>query len=142
MRKYTVIATLTIQAGAMVGLTKAQAAARGHALKPVDVDRKGDGVFEVLSPVQFKAGEQIATDTELNKQLAAQLESAEDTAARNKREAKSKEQAAHFAEIEAKAKQWDDVQQELLALRKFVADIEALPKELFDKVKAELEKKA
>lgn len=79
MRKYTVIAVLTIQAGAVLGLTQAQAATRSHALKPLQVDKKtGAGTYEVLQPMQFKVGEQIATDMELNKQLATMLEPAEE----------------------------------------------------------------
>ena len=109
MRKYTVLAALTIQAGFVLGLTKAQAAARNHALEPVQVDKKtGDGNFKVLSPVQFKAGEQIATDAELNKVLATQLEPSETAAVKSKEAARAKAEAAALEELRAKAKSWDD----------------------------------
>lgn len=44
--------------GGYVGLDKKQAAARSHRIKPA----KDDGVYEVLRPVMFKAGEVVRLD--------------------------------------------------------------------------------
>ena len=47
-----------------IGLTDAQASVRGHSLKPV-----GNGVYEIVSKVEFKAGESIELES-LPKSLA------------------------------------------------------------------------
>lgn len=141
MRKYTVLAVLTLQAGAIVGLTDAQASARTHALKQLQHDKKsGMGQYEVLSPVQFKVGETIFTDAELNKQLATYLEPESVTKSKAAQKAEAEAAAKDMAAVREKAKQWDEVQEELAALRLFVQEIEALPKTLLDQVKAEVEK--
>jgi cbb3-type cytochrome oxidase cytochrome c subunit len=141
MQKYTALAVVSIAAGALVGLTASQARRRAHLLKPVDVDAKtGDGTFELLSPAQFKVGEQFSTNLELNKALAQALESAEETAQKAKAKAKGEASAKDIAALRDKAKAWDDVQEELIALRSFLAEIDALPKALLDQVKAEVEK--
>lgn len=142
MRKHTVIAALTLQAGAIVGLTDAQASARTHALKVVQHDKKTHmGEYEVTSPVQFKAGETIFTNTELNKQLANYLEPEEATKAKAKDKAKAAAAAEELADLQAKAKEWDAVQEELIALRLFVQEVEALPKELHEQVVVAIDKK-
>lgn len=70
MRKYTATAVVNVAAGALLGLTAKQAADRSHVLKRVHVDAKtGDGTFEVIGPVQFKAGEQFSTDIEPGKAM-------------------------------------------------------------------------
>lgn len=141
MQKYTVLAVLTIQAGATLGLTKAQASDRRHAVKALQVDKKtGDGIYQVLEPVQFKRGEVILTDALLNKQLATVLEPIEETEKKAKDQAAAEAAAKDLAAIREKAKAWDDVQQELTALRGFVAEIEALPEPLHKQVAAEVEK--
>jgi hypothetical protein len=142
MRKYTALAVLSIQAGAILGLTKAQAVARSHALKPLQVNTKtGDGTFEVMSPVQFKVGEQFATSAELNKALAESVEPEEVTQQKAKSAGREKAEAAALDAVKAKAKQWDEVQEELAALREFLQEIEALPTELNAQVKAAIEQR-
>ena len=64
MDKYLITAPTTLPAGARVGLSKDQAAAREHAL-----DKVGKHYVAKL-PLNFKAGEEIAYDGELPKTLA------------------------------------------------------------------------
>lgn len=68
MEKFQIIAPATFPAGARLGLSKAQAGARANALKAV-----GKGVFVAVLPVQFKAGETVAYDGELPKDMAESL---------------------------------------------------------------------
>lgn len=124
MRKYTVIAVLTIQAGAVLGLTPKQAELRKHALKPV-----GKDAYEVLSPIQFKVGEEIATDAELNKALATSLESADTTKEKARASARDKAAAKDLAELQAKADQWDAIQPALAALQATAAAFALLPEQ-------------
>jgi ATPase subunit of ABC transporter with duplicated ATPase domains len=135
MRKYTVLAVLTIQSGATLGLTGEQAARRSHLLKPLQVDKKtGDGTYQVLQPVQFKRGEVLSADADLNKQLAETLEPAEATEQRARQEAQKKMVAQDMAALKSKAKAWDDVQSELAALRHTAAAIQTLPQPLRDEI--------
>lgn len=67
--KYTIIASITIGPGLVLGLSDAQAAARSGSLRAV-----GKGKYEVTATVQFKAGEVIHTDAELPKALAEAVE--------------------------------------------------------------------
>lgn len=69
MRTYTVIAVLGFNPGTVLGLSKEQAHRRRHLLKPL-----GEGLYEVTGRVEFKVGEEIATDVELNKALATALQ--------------------------------------------------------------------
>lgn len=64
MDKYLIVAPATFGAGARLGLSKEQAAARANALKEV-----AKGVFVAQQPVQFKAGEVIGIDGDLPKAL-------------------------------------------------------------------------
>jgi hypothetical protein len=137
MRKYTVIAVLGFPAGVVLGLSDDQAGRRKHALKPLGAK----GVYETTAPVQFKVGETIATDAAVSKVLATFIEPEEETKAKARDKAKEASATKDLAAIAAKAKQWDDVQVELEALRGFVGEIEALPKELLDQVKAAVEAK-
>lgn len=142
LHKYTAIAVVTIQAGALLALTAAQAADRRHAIKPVKVDKDtGDGVFEVLAPMQFKVGETIITDLELNKQLADQLETPEGKGARRQKAAKAGE-GDDVALLKAKAEALDQLLPHLEALGvKTAADLEAIGKKAaaLDNVRADLE---
>lgn len=141
MRNYVARAVLTLAAGIRVVLTKEQAAVRAHALMPLSVDKKtGAGTYETTEAIQFKAGEKFSTDADLNKQLADTVETVETAAARAKAEAASIAAAGDLEAIRDKAGKWDEVQEELLALRAFVNDVSALPKALLDQVKAELDK--
>ena len=63
--RYLVNAPASIAAGVLV-LDAGQAAARRHALHEL-----GEGRYQVMQPVQFKAGELIGYDGDLPKSLAA-----------------------------------------------------------------------
>lgn len=67
--KYTVIAPITLGPGLLLGLSDAQAAPRSGSLRSL-----GKGKYEVVAPVQFKAGEVIHADTDLPKALAQAVE--------------------------------------------------------------------
>lgn len=56
MKKYETTGVINLFGG-VVGLSKAQAASRSHALKKLK-----SGRFEVVAPVQFKAGEIIGLE--------------------------------------------------------------------------------
>lgn len=128
MRTYTVLAVLTLQAGASVALTGKQAGIRAHALKPVKVNPKtGDGIFQVLEPVQFKAGETIATDLELNKALATTLEPVEDTRTKAQARKQAEADAADLQAMKAKAANWDALQPDLEALQTKAALFDRVP---------------
>jgi len=64
MQRYIIIATVAGFASGILELTSGQASARTHALKPL-----GDSLYEVTAPVQFKNGEVIGYDGEINKSL-------------------------------------------------------------------------
>ncbi len=63
MNKYTVTHPITIQSG-LLQLTPAQAKGRLHNLTEV-----ASGLFEVVKPVCFKAGESIGYEGDLPKNL-------------------------------------------------------------------------
>lgn len=68
MKKYTVIG---IKAGINSGIARlsdSQASARSHALKIL-----GDGLYEIISPVEFKRGEEFEWDGETNKVLLEEV---------------------------------------------------------------------
>ena len=69
LTKYRATSAVIFGAGAVLGLSEDQAAARGVALAPL-----GKGLYSVRHPVQFKAGEELAVDGELPKALADNLE--------------------------------------------------------------------
>lgn len=143
MRSYTVLAVLTLQAGAHVTLTAKQAGVRAHALKPVKVNSKtGDGIFQVLEPVQFKVGEVIATDIELNKALASTLEPAEEARSKAQARKQAEAEAADLQVVKDKAARWDTLQPELEALQTKAALFDRVPPDVqaavMQKVEAEL----
>lgn len=72
MKTYTTKSTVTIGQGKL-GLNLAQASRCGSALADL-----GDGIFEILSPVQFKAGETFSHDMPIPKTIAHCLEEAEE----------------------------------------------------------------
>jgi len=92
--KYTTIAVLAIGAGAVLGLTEAQAALRKHALAPIP-GRKG--WYTTTDAVQFKRGEQIHSDEVLPKGLADLVESAESAQKKGAAKAKALADAAEAA---------------------------------------------
>ena len=122
MKKFTVLAVLGIAPGTVLGLTKAQAAPRMHALKQV-----GKDAYEVKSRIEFKVGEVIATDAELNKALASQLETEETTRSKAKSKDKDEHDAKALAELKDKGKRWDEIQGELEGLRTATALFNGLP---------------
>jgi hypothetical protein len=75
MQRYTVTGhSVNIHSG-ILDLTHEQAASRLHSLTDL-----GDGLYEVLYPVQFKRGEEIGYDGEVNKNLLQSIESIDDPA--------------------------------------------------------------
>jgi len=48
----------------LVQLTEKQAKPRAHQLKPL-----GEGIFEIVQPIEFKAGEELGFDGEVNARL-------------------------------------------------------------------------
>lgn len=54
MDRYRVVATLSLFTGSVVGLSEAQ-----HEPRESHLHARGDGVYEVTAPVQFKAGEEL-----------------------------------------------------------------------------------
>lgn len=128
MRKYTVLATLAISPGMVLGLTAEQAGLRTHALKPLQVDKKaGMGAYEVTSRIEFKRGEEIYAEGELSKHLAAALESAETSQEKVAAQERAAAAAQDLADLQAKAKQFDELQPELEVLRAKAAQFDALP---------------
>ncbi len=91
--EYTVIKTLALHAGE-IGLSNEQAAPRMHNLKKI-----GDGLYSILSPVQFKIGEKIS----LKGAQKGQEQYLQDTRAEEKARARA-EAAAKVAEEEAAKK--------------------------------------
>jgi hypothetical protein len=70
MQQYTAVAPVGLNAGAVVKLTKKQAAKREHAIQ-----QQGKGnTYLVLSRIEFKAGETFHVDGELPKSLAELVE--------------------------------------------------------------------
>lgn len=68
MQRYLVAAPLSLHAGALLELTPEQAAPRVRELRAV-----GEGVYEVQTSVQFKAGETLGVDGIVPKALATVL---------------------------------------------------------------------
>lgn len=135
MKKYTVLKVLGFAPGTVLGLTLAQAEVRSHALKTI-TPAKDDkpGVYEALAPVQFKVGETVYTDAEVNKALADSLELEGSTKAKAQEKAKAAAQAKDLEALKEKAKSWDDVQPELERLRAATAqfDTKQLDQEIAD----------
>lgn len=69
--RYSIIATLTVHPGTVLGLSDEQARRREHAVR-----RIGRGRFEVIAATQFKRGEVIECDEALPKALAELVEPA------------------------------------------------------------------
>lgn len=95
--EYIVIKTLALHAGE-IGLSNEQAAPRMHNLKKI-----GDGLYSILSPVQFKIGEKISLKgAQKGQEQYLQDARAEAAAARDEEEAR--QAAAKVAEEEAAKK--------------------------------------
>lgn len=70
MNQYRALNVVTVHSG-ILKLSKDQAKRRMHSLV---AEKKGKGLFEITSPVQFKAGEEFGYKGELPKNLVADLE--------------------------------------------------------------------
>lgn len=70
MKKYKTLEIVSLYAGVRVGLTPAQAGSRMHNLE----ETEDEGVFQVVNPVQFKAGETLELG-KVDKIVASKLES-------------------------------------------------------------------
>jgi len=100
MKKVTAVdGHLSVNSG-QVGLTKAQAASRMHAITLVGkLNRDGYGVYEVTGPLQFKKGESFEFSGETGKGGALRDPEAEALA---KLEAEDRIRAEVRAELQAK----------------------------------------
>lgn len=74
MKEYQVTAKQVTLTAGLLKLTAEQAKPRAHALKATDKV----GVFEILQPVSFKAGEVFSWDGQLGKALADDLTPSEE----------------------------------------------------------------
>lgn len=70
MKSVMTTSAVTLPAGGRVELTASQAASRKHSLRRVRADKAGAGTYEILAPVQFKAGERFGYDADLPKAMA------------------------------------------------------------------------
>lgn len=123
--KYTVTsAPARIHSGVLV-LDKEQARRRRHNLKPLGKDR-----YEIINPVEFKAGEVIGYEGDLPKSMADVMVS----------EADAKKAAAKKAKAEAEAKAKAEADAKAEAERK-KAEADALDAEI-EKLEADLKKAA
>lgn len=68
MKKYTVVAPVTIGPGAVLDLSPQQAQARAHAVKDL-----GKGLYLVIQDVEFKTAEKIGYDGPEDKYLSQRL---------------------------------------------------------------------
>jgi hypothetical protein len=75
MQCYTVLQPITLYSG-ILDLTSSQAVPRLSSLIPL-----GEGLYEIAGPVQFKAGEIIGYDGEVNKALIESLDTGIEAAA-------------------------------------------------------------
>lgn len=88
--EYRILQPLNFHAGALLGLTAEQAHVRRAVLKPL-----GDGLYEVVTEVNFKAGEVITFKGDLPKAMADFVQPASEPSpakaagARKKTEAKA-----------------------------------------------------
>lgn len=68
MKEYKATSAVTISTGSVI-LNADQARRRTRNIKPL-----GDGIFEVINPIQFKSGETFSSDIEVNKSMAVTLD--------------------------------------------------------------------
>ncbi|OGI44525.1 MAG: hypothetical protein A2V92_03735 [Candidatus Muproteobacteria bacterium RBG_16_65_31] len=100
MKTFKVIGHVAAVHAGLVKLGDDQARPRKHLLRP-----RGDGVYEVLRPIQFKQGEQFGYDGEFPKAMATvimtteQIEKAADAKAKTEKKSKTK---GHVAEEDDK----------------------------------------
>jgi membrane protein involved in colicin uptake len=100
MDKFTTAKAVTFNKGAVLGLTKAQAADRLHSLEDL-----GKSKYRVIEPVQFKAGETLYHKGDLPKAIAERvLGKKEQDKAESDRKAAAEAEVKAIAEAEAQAK--------------------------------------
>lgn len=99
--KYIASNVVSFGAGAVLGLTKDQAAARAAFITPVPGK---SGMFTTSGPVQFKRGEEFFFAGELPKSLADSVEALRKAKADREATARAAVEARERAEQEAKAK--------------------------------------
>ncbi|MFZ4623274.1 MAG: hypothetical protein ACOYNF_03455 [Rhodoferax sp.] len=90
--KYTTVAVLTLPAGAVLGLTEAQASTRSHVLQCVPARK---GWYNTTAAVQFKIGEEIQIEGDLPPILAHAVQDAAATAAAAEHKVKAKKAKAN-----------------------------------------------
>lgn len=97
MKVFKTTGPIGLNAGAMVALTKEQAASREHAL----LATKTKGVFQVKTRIEFKAGETFGFDGDLPKNVVDQVEADKDTKKTTKTKAEQVAEAREKKEREA-----------------------------------------
>jgi predicted nucleic acid-binding Zn-ribbon protein len=101
--KYTVTARSLVIGGGVVILSKQQASDRSHNLKPLGKDN-----YEVVNPIELKAGEVFGYKGDLPKSMVEAIEKPgkadAEAEAKAKADAEAEAKAKADAEAEAKAK--------------------------------------
>lgn len=115
---YTVTASSARLSTGVLVLTQKQASRRGHNLKALGKNR-----YEIVNPVEFKAGEVIGYEGEIPKALADVLINEAEEKKENTKKAKAEAAAKAKAEAEAKA----ELESRFIALE---AEIKALQADL------------
>ncbi|SFI31374.1 hypothetical protein [Nitrosomonas sp. Nm34] len=124
-----------INAGTTIGLHPAQAKARAHSLKPI-----ADGVYEVITRIQFKRGEIIELGIDLPRNLADQMESV-DTLETYERELGPSEEEIQAEKERAEKEKAEAAAKELAEKERDEAELKA-KEEAELKAEAEAERKA
>ncbi len=93
MNKYTITGSPVRLVGGVLGLTEKQAAPRLHNLKAL----KKKGLFEIVQPVVFKAGEVIGFDGDIPKSQANLMESVDANKQKSEAELEAQKEAERLA---------------------------------------------
>lgn len=109
MSKFIVTAISARLTSGVLVLTDKQAGVRSHNLRHLGKNR-----YEIVNPVEFKAGEEIGYEGDLPKALAENLTAKSDAEAAAKKAAAAEEKARAKAEAEA-AKARTKVEEDALA---------------------------
>ena len=96
--KYIATTVVQFPAGVDLGLSKEQAALRGHCIAP---HAKRKGWYTTTGPLQFKVGEQFLYDGDMPKAMASMMEPAEKAASKAEQDAKAKAAAEAKAHADA-----------------------------------------
>lgn len=147
MKKVTVDGvSLNVNSGRVV-INAEQARRRRGFVKPIKVDEKGNGIYEITSPIQFKHGEEFGFEGEVGKGGTLSDPAAERRAAAEQAKVdEAKIRAAVEAEYQARFdRALEDAKVNLeetneVRLQAMAVDLETrLRDELTPKIKAELE---